>query len=121
MNNKKPNNIIIGISALIAGTWLMLELREQRQERAVEIINTSIESLKKSSEQMQHETLIRQEKAQESIAQKKAEADRKKEEEELALAIAKKESSPECRFWRLQKKQGTSTKANEKIIEHCNI
>lgn len=119
--HKTQNNILVGITALIAGTWLMLELRENRQEVAVEIINTRMESLKINSEKIQQETPIRQEKAKQAAAQKREEVDRKKAEEKLAIEKAKKENSHECQFWKLQKKQGNSPKADEKITEHCKL
>ena len=128
MSNKTLNNTLLGIVAFLAGTWLMLELREQRREAAEEMINAQVRSFTKITEDIQQRELARQERYKKELAlkiaeaeQKKAEASRQKAADELAMAKAKKEYSNECQFWRLQKKQGTSDKADEKIERYCNI
>lgn len=45
--------------------------------------------------------------------------EQQRNEQELAKKKAKKESSHECQFWRLQEKQGKSHLAAKKVEQYC--
>ena len=50
---KKINKILIGICCLAFGTWVMLELREQRALEISENLNNQIKKLRTIGEQAQ--------------------------------------------------------------------
>ena len=44
----------------------------------------------------------------------------KMEERQAVVKDLRKEATPECRFWKLQQKKGSSPKAAQKIKEFCS-
>lgn len=121
LNSKKKNNILLGVASLTAGVLLMLFLREKQVEIITDRFEDRAAAMTKRAEESRKVAIQQMETRKVEAALKKTEAEQKKLDTELALLKAKKENSPECRFWKLQKKQGTSTKADEKITEHCTL
>lgn len=112
---------IFGIALICYLTYIGLGILFKSGETVVNRMEDRAAAIKKKAEESRKVAIQKMEIRKIEVDQKKAEAERIKAEEELAIAKAKKENSNECQFWKLQKKQGTSSKADQKIAEHCNI
>lgn len=99
-------------------TWLIItSMMEYRAQKAIENIAKSTNRIiERQQEQMR---IDQKQREQDRIHAKNLEIQRK-QQEEWQKAKALKEQSPQCKFWRLQKRDGTSDKADEKIELYCN-
>lgn len=101
----------------IVVSWLLITaIIQYRFERTTQILS---ETTTRSIQKMQEQTNLQIK--QQAEARKQVEIERKLQQEHEAWQKAKalKEQSPQCKFWRLQKRDGTSDKADEKIKLYC--
>lgn len=109
----------------IVSAWLIISaIRQYQIQQSIQIItdsaNRTFQKIAEDGERQRIQNQIARKQEEEN--RKQAEINRRLQQEHEAWQKAKalKEQSPQCKFWRLQKRDGTADNADEKINQYCN-